>query len=331
MSGIGTYAPHMKKLIETVALVAGATRGAGRGIARMLGEAGATVYCTGRSSRTHPNASTHHYAGRPETIEETAELVTAAGGEGVAVHVDHHVENEVAALCDRIDRERGRLDVLVNVITGEPVHQMDGSFAGMSPAEGRRFFDSWIWTHVVTAWHAVRVMRPNRRGLLVELVEQDGVGYHGQIYLDLMEIALKRLSLGLAHDLKTDGIAAVCVAPGFMRTEAILQGFGVTEANWRDALHTEESRRFGWGGSETPCFTGRAVAALAADPKVAAKSGGIFTTWELSKEYGFTDVDGRLPEKQVLQEAIRAYYAHVPKGPNYQWSVSNQPNGVSVT
>ena len=272
----------MKPLEGKIAWVAGATRGAGRGIARMLGEAGATVYCSGRSSRTQPNTSNHHYAGRPETIEETAELVTAAGGKGIACRADHNVESDVAAVAQQITANHNRLDVLVNVLTGEAIHLLMGTFPAQSPQACRGFFDSWIWSHVVTAWHAVQLMRPNRSGLLVELVEQDGIAYHGHFYLDFMEIALKRLSFALATDLKPEGISAVCVAPGFMRTEAICEHFGVTEQNWRDALRNEEPRKFGWEGSETPCFTGRAVAALAADPNIAGKSGGIFTTWDLS-------------------------------------------------
>lgn len=316
----------MKPLEGKIAWIAGATRGAGRGIARMLGEAGATVYCSGRSSRTQPNTSNHHYAGRPETIEETAELVTAAGGKGVACRADHNVEAEVAAVAQQIAGDHQKLDVLVNVLTGEPIHLLTGAFPTQSPQRFRSFFDSWIWSHVTTAWHAVQLMRPNRSGLLVELVEHDHIAWHSHFYLDFMEIALKRLSFSLACDLKPDGISAVCIAPGFMRTEAICEHFGVTEQNWRDALLNEEPRKFGWEGSETPCFTGRAVAALAADPNIAAKSGGIFSTWDLSREYGFTDIGGSLPEYEILAAAIKAYFAELPPGPNFTWLV--QPSAA---
>ncbi|MFN7933366.1 MAG: SDR family oxidoreductase [Bryobacteraceae bacterium] len=311
----------MKPLAGKVAWVAGATRGAGRGIARMLGEAGATVYCSGRSSHTQPNTSNHHYAGRPETIEETAELVTAAGGQGIAFRADHNVESDVAAVAQKIAADHQKLDLLVNVLTGEPIHLLTGTFATQPSSRCRDFFDSWIWSHVTTAWHAVQLMRPNRSGLLVELVEHAHLPYHSHFYLDFMEIALKRLSHTLACDLKPDGISAICVAPGFMRTEAILEHFGVTEQNWRDALRNDEPRKFGWQGSETPCFTGRAVAALAADPNIASKSGGIFSTWDLSREYGFTDIDGSLPEHHILDAAMKAYFDELPPGPNFTWNV----------
>lgn len=178
------------------------------------------------------------------------------------------------------------------------------NFLEETPAEGKAFVDGWIWPHVVTAWHGAELMARRRAGLIVELVEQDNVGYHGAFYFDLMETLLKRLVLGLANDLGKSGITAVAVAPGFMRTEAILEGFGVTEAKWRDALSRPQAAAMGWGGSETPCFVGRAVAALAGDPDVARKNGGIYTTRVLSEEYKFHDVNGIRPDYAVLDAAI---------------------------
>jgi NAD(P)-dependent dehydrogenase (short-subunit alcohol dehydrogenase family) len=248
----------------------------------MLGEAGATVYCTGRSSRVQPNVSSHVNAGRPETIEETADMVAADGGTGIPVRVDHAVEDQVVALFERVGREQGRLDVLAIVMTGQPASWKN--FLEETPAEGKTFVEGWIWPHVMTAWHGANLMVQQRAGLIVELVEQDNVGYHGAFYFDLMETLLKRLVLGLANDLGKSGLTAVAIAPGFMRTEAILEGFGVTEANWRDALGNPQAAAMGWGGSETPCFVGRAVAALAADSHVARKNGGIYTTRALSEE-----------------------------------------------
>jgi NAD(P)-dependent dehydrogenase (short-subunit alcohol dehydrogenase family) len=268
----------------------------------MLGEAGASVYCTGRSSRTQPNQSNHVSAGRPETIEETAELVTAAGGTGIPVRVDHTVEDEVVALFERVRREQKRLDLLAIVMTGQPASWTP--FLDETPAAGRTFVDGWIWPHIVTAWHGARLMAQHRSGLIVELVEQDNVGYHGAFYFDMMETLLKRLVFGLANELGQSGLTAVAVAPGFMRTEAILEGFGVTEARWRDALSDPQAAAGGWGGSETPCFVGRAVAALAADPHVSGKNGGIYTVRALSAEYGFTDIDGTHPDYAVLDAAV---------------------------
>ncbi len=315
----------MKPLSGKVALVAGATRGAGRGIARMLGEAGATVYCTGRSSRTQANTSKHHYAGRPETIEETAELVTMAGGTGIAVRVDHTVAAEVAALFQRVERERQRLDVLVNILTGQPVASWAG-FGKLPVADGHAFFDSWIWSHVETAWHAARMMTKQKSGMLVEIVEQEGIDYHGQFYFDLMEIALKRFTYALAYELAPHGVAALAIAPGFLRTEAILEQFGVTEANWRDALDKPQAKSLGWGGSESPCFVGRAVAALAADPKLMEKSGGIYSSWELSEEYGFTDAEGTKPERAILEAAFEKAWAgsRATKRPMNAWRVDRR-------
>lgn len=284
----------MKPLEGNVAVVAGATRGAGRGIARMLGEAGAVVYCTGRSSRTQPNTSTHHYAGRPETIEETAELVTAAGGRGIAVRIDHGVEKEVAALFRRIRKEAARLDILVNVLTGRPVQRW-GPFWKADVADGLAQLVGWLGPHAITLRHAAPLMIAVKSGLVVEIVEQHTLGHHGQFWLDVVEVALKRLAYAAAEELAPHNIAAVAITPGFMRTEAILEQFKVTEATWRDAVDDPVARGYGWSGSETPCFVGRAVAALAADPGRMARSGGIYSSWELSDDYGFTDVDGERP------------------------------------
>jgi NAD(P)-dependent dehydrogenase (short-subunit alcohol dehydrogenase family) len=268
----------------------------------MLGAAGATVYCTGRSSRVQPRSSSGTYAGRPETIEETADMVTTDGGTGIPVRVDHTAEDQVAALFERVSREHKRLDALAIVMTGGPASWKN--FLDETPAEGKTFVDGWIWPHVVTAWHGAKLMVQQRAGLIVELVEQDNVGYHGAFYFDMMETLLKRVVFGLANDLGKAGITTVAVAPGFMRTEAILDGFGVTETNWRDALGNPQAAAMGWGGSETPCFVGRAVAALAADAGVARKNGGIYTTRALSEEYGFYDLNGARPDYPVLDAAI---------------------------
>lgn len=289
-------------LSERVAVVAGATRGAGRGIARMLGEAGATVYCTGRSSRLETNVSGNVEAGRRETIEETADMVTAHGGLGIPVRTDHTVEDQVVALFERVGREQGRLDVLTIAITGRPASWRN--FLEETPAEGKTFVDGWIWPHVITAWHGAKLMAQKGSGLIVVLVEQDNVAYHGAFYFDIMETLLKRLVLGLANDLGQSGVTAVAVAPGFMRTEAILEGYGVTEANWREALGNPQAAAMGWGGSESPCFVGRAVARLAADTQVARKNGGIYTTRALAEEYGFNDVHGIRPDYAVFDAAF---------------------------
>jgi len=311
----------MQPLAGKVALVAGATRGAGRGIALMLGEAGATVYCSGRSSRTQPNQSAHHYAGRRETIEETAELVAAAGGVGIPVRVDHTIDAEVAALFARVQREQGRLDVLVNILTGRPVASWK-AFWKLPLDEGRAFVDGWLWPHVATCWHAVPLMVKTKGGLIVEIIEQDGIGYHGQFFFDLMEISLKRLSYALAQELAPKGITALSITPGFMRTEAILDKFGVTEANWRDAAENHaEAKQWGFIASETPCYVGRAVAALAADPKLERKSGGIYNSGALADEYGFTDIDGNRPNMNRFMKEHFPQYVDAKSPTPVEWKL----------
>ena len=285
----------MGALSGQVAVVAGATRGAGRGIARMLGEAGAVVYCTGRSSRVSPREHRHHYAERPETIEETAELVTAGGGEGIALRVEHASEREVKQLVAKVKGERGRLDILVNVLTHSPVENWS-PFWKQDVTAGREQVEGWIWPHVVTARHALPLMIENRSGLIVEIIEQEGIGYHGQIWFDFFETLLKRLAYAIAVETADHGITALSLTPGFMRTEAILERFGATEDTWRDVATTNaEARRFGFIASETPCYVGRAIAKLAADPERRRFSGGVYSSGTLSETYDFTDLDGTRP------------------------------------
>ena len=275
-------------LLNQVAVVAGATRGAGRGIARMLGAAGATVYCTGRSVRGRPAT-----AGRPETIEETAELVTAAGGRGIAVRTDHTVEAEVERLFARVREEQGRLDVLVNdVWGGDALTEWGTPFWELSTAQGLELLERAVHSHIVTSRHGVPLMVERNAGLVVEVTDGDTLGYRGNLFYDLAKNAVIRLAYAMAADLHGHGVTALALTPGLMRSEAVLDHCGVTEASWRDAIADDPY----FAESETPCYVGRAVAALAADPDVGARSGGLFSSWGLAKEYGFTDVDGRRPD-----------------------------------
>lgn len=280
----------MKSLEGKVALVAGASRGAGRGIARMLGEAGAVVYCTGRTSRKEEGPT-----GRPETIEETAALVDEAGGQGIAVRVDHADEAAVAALFRRVKRERKRLDVLVLVLAAAQVTDWR-PFWKQSLDAGRAFVEAWLWPHLATAFHGAKLMAGQGSGLIVEITDGDTIGYRGPLFYDLLRTSLVRLASGLAEELAAKGLTALSITPGFMRTETVLDHFDATEKTWQEVAETNaQARRFLLSGSETPCFVGRAIAALAADPDVARKSGGLFSSWGLSEEYGFEDVDGRRP------------------------------------
>lgn len=272
-----------------IAVVAGATRGAGRGIARALGEAGATVYCTGRSGRGNPSPYN-----RPETIDETAEMIAGTGGTAIAARVDHTVEAEVQALFARVEREQGRLDVLVNSIAGEdPLLGGWGSLEQTDLANADAALRQSLLSHVITAKHGAALMKKKRRGLIVEVTEHDLLfGGGGNVISGIVKTALKGLAVTLAEDLRKHRIAVVSITPGFLRSESMLQHFGVTEQNWREG--GEKDPHF--LQSESPMFVGRAVAALAADSKVLTRSSQILSSWELAREYGFTDADGRRPD-----------------------------------
>jgi NAD(P)-dependent dehydrogenase (short-subunit alcohol dehydrogenase family) len=279
-----------RPLAGVVAVVAGATRGAGRGIARGLGEAGATVYCTGRSIKGHPSPYK-----RPETIDETAELIARAGGTAIPVRVDHTVEAEVEALFKRIDGEQGRLDVVVNSIAGEdPRGSMSQwcSFWKTQLEAAELTFRQSLLSHIITAKHAAPYLIRRQRGLIVEVTENDVLIAGGNPITQTVKFALKGLALNMAAELRPHGVAAVSVTPGFLRSESMLEHFGVTEANWRDA--GKKDRNF--LESETPLFLGRGVAALAADPTTIERSGQLLSSWELGRTYGLTDADGRRPD-----------------------------------
>ncbi|MGZ4596577.1 MAG: SDR family oxidoreductase, partial [Actinomycetes bacterium] len=229
----------------------------------------------------------------PETIEETASLVDAAGGTGIAVRVDHLVEAEVAALVARIASEQdGRLDVLVNDIWGSEHLSHWGPFWEQPLGDGLRMLELAVRTHLVTSWHAAPLMVTRGRGLVVEITDGDRDTYRGSLYYDLAKASVNRLALSQGADLKPHGVTAVAVTPGFLRSEQMLDHFGVTEDTWRDAVQQDEH----FIASETPHYLGRAVAALAGDPDVARFNGQVLSTWGLYPVYGFTDLDGRQPD-----------------------------------
>jgi NAD(P)-dependent dehydrogenase (short-subunit alcohol dehydrogenase family) len=271
-----------------IAVVAGATRGAGRGIARALGEAGALVYCTGRSVRGNPSPY-----GRSETIEETAEMIAQAGGRVVAVRVDHTVEAEVEELFARIHREHGCVDVLVNSMAGEdPMLRQWGWFWDADLKNGEAGFRQALLSHFITAKHAARLMIQQRSGLIVEVTESDVLMAGGNPVTQAVKLSQKGFVLEMAAELKPYGVAAIAITPGFLRSESMLERFGVTEANWQDG--GKEDKNF--LQSETPLFVGRAVAALAQDSRILERTGQLCSSWELAREYGFNDVDGRRPD-----------------------------------
>lgn len=285
-------AEAQRTLEGRVALVAGGTRGAGRGIAVQLGARGATVYVSGRSSR----GGRSEYD-RPETVEETAELVTAAGGRGIAVVADHLVRDEVRALVGRIDDEQGRLDVLVNDIWGgETLFEWDSTVWEHDLDKGLRLLRLAVETHAVTSHFALPLLLRRPGGLVVEMTdgtaEYNASRYRVSFFYDLAKSSVLRMAFALGHELGPRGATAVALTPGWMRSEMMLEHFGVTEENWRDALDKVPH----FAISETPSYVGRAVAALAADPERARWNGQSLSSGQLAGVYGFTDLDGSRPD-----------------------------------
>ncbi|UIX28841.1 SDR family oxidoreductase [Streptomyces sp. GQFP] len=281
-----------RSLTGKVALVAGATRGAGRGIAVELGAAGATVYVTGRSTRQQRSEYD-----RPETIEDTADLVTAAGGHGIAVPTDHLDPAQVKALVERIAEEQNRLDVLVNDIWGgENLFEWESPVWEHDLDNGLRLLRLAVETHAITSHHALPLLLRNPGGLVVEMTdgttEYNRDNYRLSFFYDLAKSSVLRMGFALGHELGPRGATAVALTPGWLRSEMMLEHFGVGEENWRDAL--ERIPHFAI--SETPRFVGRAVTALAADPDVARWNGQSLSSGQLAQVYGFTDLDGSRPD-----------------------------------
>lgn len=280
-----------RALAGKVALVAGATRGAGRGIAVQLGAHGATVYCTGRTT-----AEQRSEMNRPETIEETAALVDAAGGRGIAVQVDHLDAEQVRALVTRIEREQGGLQLLVNDIFGatkiewnKPVWESDLEY-------GLHLLHLAIDTHAITSHFAIPLLLQTPGGLVIEVndgtAEYNDKTYRNSFFYDLAKAGVQRMGFALAHDLAPRGATAVTLTPGWLRSEAMLDVYGVTEATWREAIERQPH----FAITETPRFVGRAVAALAQDPERARWHGQSLSSGGLAKVYGFTDLDGSRPD-----------------------------------
>ena len=287
-------------LKNAIALVAGATRGAGRGIAVALGEAGATVYCSGRSTKESPATP-----GRPETIEETAEMVTAAGGRGIAIMTDHTEPEQVKRLVSTIKRRHKGLDILVNDIWGgDPLTEFGKKFWTTNLENGLLMLKQAIHTHIITAHYAVPLMLGRRGGTIFEITDGDNFAYRGNLFYDLVKVSVIRLAFAMGRELRKQGIVSVALTPGFLRSEAVLEHYGVTEENWKSAGEEPPGRkkrvvhddRADFMQSETPQFVGRAVVAVVCDPQAKKKNGRVFSSGALAREYGFTDIDGGRPD-----------------------------------
>jgi NAD(P)-dependent dehydrogenase (short-subunit alcohol dehydrogenase family) len=292
-----------RNLKSSVALVAGATRGVGRGIALALGEAGATVYCTGRSTKANrlPRAkskkvSPFDHARRAETVQETANMVTARGGKGIAAVLDHMDAKQVAKLIAKIRKQQGQLHILVNDISELIPQDFGKTFWQVNLENGFANLQNVLHTHIITSHFSAPLLietgaRSKSPGLIVEIGDGDSYSYRGHLFYDLIKTSVIRLAFAMARELRRKNVAAVALTPGFLRSEAMLEHFGVTEANWQDAVKKDPN----YAASETPLYAGRAVAALAADPDIMKKSGRVFSSWGLSEEYAFRDSDGRRP------------------------------------
>jgi len=301
------WSPNRDALRGRVAVVAGATRGAGRGIAAALGEVGATVVCTGRST-----GSTRSEYDRPETIEETAELVTRLGGTGIAAAVDHLDPDRVRALADRIRAAHGGIDVLVNdiwggeVLKGEPA-QWNTPIWALDLTKGLRILRLAVETHLVTSHHLLPLLIQKPGGLLVEVTdgttEYNASRYRISVFYDLAKVAVNRLAFSRGHELQAHGATAVAITPGWLRSEMMLDNFGVSEENWREAVARGAPPDFAL--SESPRYVGRAVVALATDPARSRWNQRSVTSGQLAREYGFTDVDGTRPDIWRFIEQVR--------------------------
>jgi NAD(P)-dependent dehydrogenase (short-subunit alcohol dehydrogenase family) len=300
----------MQKTLEgKIALVAGATRGAGRGIAVELGAAGATVYCTGRSTKNNPSD-----LNRSETIEETAELVTKAGGVGIAVRVDHTQEGEVKRLFEKIQEEQnGQLDILVNdVWGGDSLTEWRKPFWELELDKGFKLLERAVFSHIITSKYGVPLMLEKGQGLVIEITDGDTLNYRGNFFYDLAKTTVIRLAHNMAAELRSDifnlpgleleatsipenKITVIALTPGWLRSEEMLEIFGITEAAWRDGIGSKHDHGGLFAFSETPHYIGRAVVALASDPNIHAKHGQALATWHLMREYNFTDIDGSQP------------------------------------
>ena len=309
------WSPDADALRDRVAVVAGATRGAGRGIAVALGEAGATVVCTGRSSRSGSARSDYD---RPETIEETADLVTDLGGVGIAEVVDHLDAGQVKALAERIRQDHGHIDVLVNDIWGAELLKggpadWDRPIWELDLDGGLRILRLAIDTHLITSHHLLPLLVDRPGGLLVEVTDgtmtYNASHYRISVFYDLAKVAVNRLAFSQGHELATFGATAVAITPGWLRSELMLDNFGVSEDNWRDAVNppagAQPTAPPDFGVSESPRYVGRAVVALASDPDRARWNQQSVNSGRLAREYGFTDVDGSQPDSWRFIEEVR--------------------------
>ncbi|MEU2853666.1 SDR family oxidoreductase [Streptomyces syringium] len=314
MNRTGSTVGGEKALAGKVALVTGASRGGARAIAVELGRAGATVYVTGRTGRGKASET-----GRPaETVEQTAELVTAAGGEGVAAVVDHLEADQVRALAERVDREQGRLDILVNAIWGgEHLVERGKKMWECDLDQGRRMLQLGVETYYVTSHYMLPLLIRRPGGLVVELTdgteEFNRGNYRAPFFFDLAKFAPFRMTWALAEEMKEYGCTALNLAPGWMRTEAMLDAFRITEENWHEGCKVDPT----FAISETPVFTARAVTSLATDPDVTRHNGTSLSVGTLAKEYGFTDADGSAPDSvRYFQEFMRT--GHAPNADDYR-------------